>query len=45
VPYVQTVKTASGATAVRIVYSSHRGLGGAGGVIELVSRADADKSS
>lgn len=26
VPYVRTVKTASGATAVQIVYSSHRGL-------------------
>ena len=25
VPYVRTVKTASGATAVQIVYSSHRG--------------------
>jgi hypothetical protein len=25
VPYVWTVKTASGATAVQIVYSSHRG--------------------
>ena len=24
-PYVRTVKTASGATAVQIVYSSHRG--------------------
>jgi hypothetical protein len=27
VPYVRTVKTASGATAVQIVYSSHRGSG------------------
>ncbi len=27
-PYVRTVKTASGATAVRIVYSSHRGSRG-----------------
>jgi len=26
VPYVRTVKTASGAMAVQIVYSSHRGL-------------------
>jgi hypothetical protein len=25
VPYVRTVRTASGATAVQIVYSSHRG--------------------
>jgi hypothetical protein len=25
VPYVRTVKTSSGATAVQIVYSSHRG--------------------
>jgi len=25
VPYVQAVKTASGATAVQIVYSCHRG--------------------
>jgi len=25
VPYVRTVKTASGATAVQIVYSSHHG--------------------
>jgi len=25
VPYVRTIKTASGATAIQIVYSSHRG--------------------
>jgi hypothetical protein len=41
VPYVRTVKTASGATAVQIVYSSHRGsrdikhIGSAGDDAEL----------
>jgi hypothetical protein len=41
VPYVRTVKTASGATAVQIVYSSHRGsrdiehIGSAHGDAEL----------
>ena len=40
-PYVRTVKTASGATAVQIVYSSHRGsrdikhIGSAGDDAEL----------
>jgi hypothetical protein len=40
-PYVRTVKTASGATAVQIVYSSHRGsrdiehIGSARGDAEL----------
>jgi hypothetical protein len=41
VPYVRTVRTASGATAVQIVYSSHRGsrdiehIGSAHGEVEL----------
>jgi len=38
-------QTASGATAVQIVYSSPAVPAVLVGVVELVSRADADKSS